>query len=82
MNEQLQKVYRNYFDSFKSYRTCLLQFQAIISLHLNWPWGPSGLSRHVSNSSRDRGLGPRFESRLRHVYLDKFVWLQFAPALM
>ena len=30
-------------------------------------WWPSGLSRHVSNSSRDRVLGPRFESHLRHV---------------
>ena len=28
------------------------------------PWWPSGLSNHVSNSSRDRHLGPRLESRL------------------
>ena len=33
-------------------------------LNKNRPWWLSGLSRHVSNSSRDRGLGPRFESPL------------------
>ena len=31
------------------------------------PWWPSGLIHHVSNSSRDRWLGPRLESRLGHV---------------
>ena len=34
----------------------------------NRPRWPSGLSHHVSNSSRDRDLGPRFEYRLGHVY--------------
>ena len=34
------------------------------SIKLKQPWWPSGLSRHVSNSSRDRSLGPRFESPL------------------
>ena len=29
---------------------------------VNRHWWPSGLSRHVSNSSRDRCLGPRFEA--------------------
>ena len=28
------------------------------------PWQPSGASRHASNSSRNRRLGPRFESLL------------------
>ena len=37
--------------------------------HVNWPSKPSGLSRHVSNSSRDRRLGSRFESHSRHVYM-------------
>ena len=30
------------------------------------PWWLSGLIRNVSNSSRDRRLGPEFESRSRH----------------
>ena len=30
------------------------------------PWWLSGLSHHVSNSSRDKGLGPRFKSCSRH----------------
>ena len=33
---------------------------------INRPWWPSGLIHHVSNSSRDRQLGPRFESSLGH----------------
>ena len=44
---------------------------------LNRLWWPSGLSRHVSNSSRDRSLGPRFESHLRQV----FIWYHNGPAL-
>ena len=39
------------------------------NIFLNWPWWPSGLSSHVSNSSRDRGLGPRFESPSRQKIL-------------
>ena len=39
-------------------------FIIIISISLNWPWWLSGLSHHVSNSSRDRRLGPRFKSPL------------------
>ena len=33
------------------------------------PWWLSGLSRHLSNSGRNRVLGPRFESRWRHIYV-------------
>ena len=33
----------------------------------NWPLWPSGLICHVSNSSRDILLGPRFEFRLGHI---------------
>ena len=32
------------------------------------PWWLSGLIHHVSNSNRDRELGPEFESRLRQFY--------------
>ena len=42
-----------------------------------WLWGPSSLSRHVSNLSRDRGLGPRFQSHSRHV----IVWYHNEPAI-
>ena len=35
---------------------------------MNQQWWLSGLSHHVSNSSRDSGLGPRFQSHLRQFY--------------
>ena len=56
-----------------------------INNDINWLWWPSGLSRHVSNSSRDRGLGPRFElsakqphvftyvSTIQNYYFDGFI---------
>ena len=44
---------------------------------LDRPWWLSGRSRHVSNWSRDRHLGPRFESRLRHGQI--YIWLQLHP---
>ena len=49
-----------------------IKFQNIIFSKINntfsWPWWPSGLIGHVSNSSRDRLGRPRFESHLRHVF--------------
>ena len=37
---------------------------------VNQPWWPSGLICHVSNSSRDRQLGPKFESlSWRHIQI-------------
>ena len=61
---------------------CLCNWEAYVSLaqtkHEQWiwfnqPWWPCGLSHHVSNSSRDWRLGPSFESRLGHIYMDKFI---------
>ena len=42
----------------------LTYFYMMIKLDTNRPWWPSRLSCHVSNSSRDRGLGHRVESLL------------------
>ena len=38
------------------------RFLQTICCRFNRPWWPSGLSNHVSNSSRNRCLGPRFKS--------------------
>ena len=45
-----------------------------------WPWGPSSLSHHVSNSSRDRGLGSRFKSLLRITSIDLMTTLHNATS--
>ena len=47
---------------------------------LNRPWWLSGIFRHVSNSSRDRGLGTRFESPTR--CMDEFIELLFRRNLV
>ena len=44
--------------------------------HKNRRWWPSGLSHHVSNSSRDRRLGPRFNTP-RDYNIDHPKWKTF-----
>ena len=39
----------------------------LINYKCNRPWWPSGLIGHVSNLSRDRWLGPKFESWSGHI---------------
>ena len=46
-------------------------------MFLNRPWWPSGLSRHVSISSRDRCSGPRFISPLGITILIFRNWKQY-----
>ena len=41
-----------------------LEISCTINSKNNRPWWPSGLSHYVSNSSRDRHIGPRFKSPL------------------
>ena len=57
------------FDLFshKSFKKKDANKKYIIAYFSNRPWSPSGLSRHVSNSSRDRCLGLRFKSPLRRL---------------
>ena len=38
----------------------------ILIINKPGPWWPSGLIHHVSNSSRDRQLGPKFKSHSGH----------------
>ena len=45
----------------KNYHNC---FSQLNNQGNDRPWWPSSLSRHVSNPSKDRCLGPRFESPL------------------
>ena len=48
------------------------------SIYENRLWWPSSLSLHLSNSSRDIGLGPRFESHSRLV----FIWYHNGPTII
>ena len=43
-------------------------YEIIFFMNNTKMWWPSCLSRHVSLSSRDRSLGPKFESRSRRFY--------------
>ena len=58
---------------FPKYKIICLQ----IKLDRNQLWWPSGLSRHVSNSSRYRRLGLRFEYPHRITILFVRNWKQF-----
>ena len=48
----------------KGYYQSSIKRMAIIEWNINWPPWPSGVIRHVSNSSSDIHLSPRFESHL------------------
>ena len=70
MQSLWNSVFRFYFHKyaviflFKSFNC--FYFHPWISWAANPPWWRSGLSRHVSNSSRYRRLGLWLESRLGH----------------
>ena len=66
------------------------RFLWTICCRFNRPWWPSSLSHHVSNSSRNRRLGPRFKCgsglgywSLRIIFLDfKYLchgWVRTGP---